>query len=63
MVLWRDEEHEDLSDAVWDEATAEAEVAGIIADAERTVVDEPEVTHDNWDLGLSGLATVADGDW
>jgi hypothetical protein len=39
MVLWRDEEHEDLTDAVWVEATAEAEVAGIIADAEHAVVD------------------------
>ena len=39
MVLWRDEEHEELTDTVWDRGTAEAEVAAIIADAEQAVLD------------------------
>jgi Lanthionine synthetase C-like protein len=39
VVLWRDEEHEELTDTVWDRGTAEAEVAAIIADAEQAVLD------------------------
>lgn len=65
MRLWRDEEHEDLTDAVWDEATAEAALAGVIADAEQAVRDgiwpghpqdeEPGKTFRTIYLGSAGM--------
>jgi Lanthionine synthetase C-like protein len=65
MVLWRDEEHEALTDAVWDEATVEAELVGIIADAEQAVLDgiwpghpqdeEPGETFRTFYLGSAGM--------
>jgi hypothetical protein len=65
MVLWRGEEHEDLIDAVWDEATAEVELARIVADAEQAAVDgtwaghpldeEPDETFRTFYLGSAGM--------
>lgn len=39
MVLWRDEEHEELADSVWHQGKVEAQLATIIGDAEQAVGD------------------------
>lgn len=39
VLLWREEEHENLTETVWDQATAKEELAAIIADAEQAAVD------------------------